>query len=398
MSKKIRKEQKQKERPAGKVQRKRIRHNTAVNQEKHRIDWQPLEPDELGNVADRRIMPVDEAERRYRLQMLAATAVAAEFDDAYWQKMADATPHTLGIVIEVSRGLCRVAVGKDIFVCDLRGILIAEGTGFTNVVAVGDRVLVSNLDDTGHGLVTEVLPRRSGLGRADPFYGHLRQLVAANVDQLLIVAAWREPHIWMQLIDEYLIGAARNHLQAIICVNKVDLAEDETAVHTFLQPYTDLGYALLLTSALTGLGLDELRRCLQGKATVLAGLSGVGKSTLINAIEPSLQLRTGDMSKLKSREGRHTTTQVTMVALPQLGGYVVDTPGIKDMGLLGLHPDDLLNYYPDVAEFAVRCRFRNCRHDAEPGCAVRHALENGRLAPWRFDNYVNLYNQLTSLI
>lgn len=396
MSKKIRKEQKQKERLAGKVQRKRIRHNTAVNQEKHRFDWQPLEPDELGKVADRRIMPVDEAERRYRLQIMAATAVAAEFDDTYWQKLADATPHTLGIVIEVSRGLCRVAVGKDIFICDLRGTLIAEGTGFTNVVAVGDRVLVSNLDDTGHGLVTEVLPRCSGLGRADPFYSHLRQLVAANVDQLLIVAAWREPHIWMQLIDEYLIGAARNNLQAIICVNKVDLAEDETAVRTYLQPYTDLGYALLLTSAVTGLGLDGLRRCLQGKATVLAGLSGVGKSTLINAIEPSLQLRTGEMSKLKSREGRHTTTQVTMVALSQLGGYMVDTPGIKDMGLLGLHPDDLLNYYPDVAEFAVRCRFSDCRHDAEPGCAVRHALENGRLAPWRFNNYVNLYNQLTS--
>ncbi len=393
MSKKNRKEQKQKERTASKP-RKRIRHNTAVNQEKHRFDWQPLEPDELGKVAARRIMPVDEAGRRSRLELLAATAVATEFTDTRWQELADASPHDLGIVVEVSRGLCRAMVHDEIVLCDLRGTLIAEGTGFTNVVAVGDRVLVSNLDGTGHGLVEEVLPRRSGLGRADPYYSHLRQLLAANVDQLLIVAAWREPHIWMQLIDEYLIGAARNNLQAIICINKVDLAEDETAVRAFLQPYTDQGYPLLLSSAVSGLGLDELRQHLRGKATVLAGLSGVGKSTLINALEPSLNLRTGEMSKMKSREGRHTTTQAIMVGLPQLGGYVVDTPGIKDMGLLGLYADELLDFYPDVAEFAVRCRFSDCRHAGEPGCAVQSALKDGRLALWRFENYVNLYAQL----
>ncbi|NHZ72188.1 MAG: GTPase RsgA, partial [Aquificales bacterium] len=215
----------QKQEATDRPQRKTIRHNTAVNQEKHRVDWQPLEPDEDGIVADRRIMPRDETDRRADNVAAMVDAFAGDFDDNYWTEIALETPYLLGVVVEVSRGLCRAEVNGQVIVCDVRGILTAEGTGFTNVIAVGDRVLVS-LHEEERGLIQEVLPRRSGLARADSFDVHLKQILAANVDHVLIVASWRDPQFWPRMVDEYLIGAARNNLDVIICVNKVDLAAD----------------------------------------------------------------------------------------------------------------------------------------------------------------------------
>lgn len=374
-----------------KGRKKVVRHNTAVNQEKHRLDWQPLTPDADGLVADRRIMPRDEHDRREANVAVVQQAFVADFDDGRWQDLADETPFLLGKVVEVSRGLCRAEVEGQVIVCDIRGTLIAEGTGFTNVVAVGDRVLVRPLSDE-RGLVEEVLPRRSGLARADSFYTHLKQIITANVDQLLIVASWREPHIWFQLIDEYLIGAARNNLQATICVNKVDLADSLAEVETAVTPYSQLGYQLIFTSAVSGIGLAELRRYLWGKTTVLAGLSGVGKSSLLTAVEPTLDLRTQTIS-LKRQEGRHTTSQAIMLPFAN-AGYVVDTPGIRDMGLIGLDPDELITYYPDLVDVVGQCRFNNCTHAHEPGCAVKDAVAHGRIADWRHKNYVKLYQQL----
>lgn len=392
-SKKEIQQQQRQEQLAEKGRKKLVRHNTAANQEKHRHDWQPLKPNEIGVVADRRVMPRDEQSRRDRVEWLSAQAIAADYDDARWQAMAEERGFPLGIVVEVSRGLCRVSLNGTVFVCDWRGTLIAEDTGFTNVLAVGDRVLVTT-PTAGHGFVTEVLPRRSGLARADTFHTHLKQVLAANVDQVLVVAAWREPHLWLQLVDEYLIGAARNNLSVIICLNKVDLAEEREEVAELLQPYAELGHRLLFTSAVTGEGLAELTAVIRHKTTVLAGLSGVGKSTLLNAVDPGLHLRTGEVTHMKSKEGRHTTTQATMLPLPQLGGFVVDTPGIKDMGLIGLEAEDLLTYYPEIAPFVLLCRFKNCRHETEPGCMVVAAVEDGRIAPWRLDNYQNLYQRL----
>jgi len=374
-----------------KPSKKLIRHNTAANQEKHRADWLPLAPNELGVVADRRIMPRDERDRRRALEEASAQSIDAAIGEAGWLAAAQASGHRLGVVLEIAKDLCRVAVDGRAVLCDIRGTLTAEGTGFTNIVAVGDRVLIS-LPEADHGWVEQVLQRRSALARPDSFYSHLKQIIAANMDRLLIVASWREPHIWRELIDEYLIAAARNNLDAIICVNKIDLAEDVSECRAAVQAYADLGYHLLFTSAKTGLGVDDLRQVLRGKSTVLAGLSGVGKSSLLSVVQPGLKLRTRAVS-VYSGEGRHTTKQVTMLPLRE-GGYVVDTPGIREMGLHGLYRDELVEYYPEILAASANCRYSDCSHVGEQMCGAKAAVAAGRIAEWRYDNYVKLYGKL----
>ena len=372
-------------------QRKVIRHNTAANQEKHRLDWQPLEPDEDGFVADRRIMPRDEQDRRDGVEQASKQTFQAWLDDAQWQEMAAKTPFQLGVVVEVSRSICRVAIGDEVLVSDIRGILTAEGTGYTNIIAVGDRVLV-RLHAEDRGLIEGVLPRRSGLARADSFNTHLKQIIASNVDQVLIVASWRDPHLWYRMIDEYLIGAARNNLDAVICVNKIDLADSVDEVETAVSPYRDLGYHVILASAEHHIGIEPLRDVIRGRTNVLAGLSGVGKSSLLNELVPGFQLRTKHVS-IKRHEGRHTTTQALMLPLP-FGGYVVDTPGIRDMGVNGMAPDELINHYPDIAAFATQCRFHDCTHSHEPKCGVKTAVSNNDLPAWRLKDYNQIYQKL----
>jgi ribosome biogenesis GTPase len=341
-------------------------------------------------------MPLDERDRREAVEEQSAAALEQTLDDAQWQNMADETPFLLGKVVEVSRGLCRAEVNGETIVCDVRGILTAEGSGYTNILAVGDRVLVQPLADE-RGLVEGVLPRRSGLARTDSYDMHLKQIIAANVDQLLVVAAWLEPKLWLQMIDEYLIGAQRNGLKTAVCLNKIDLAKDMTEIETVAAPYRNLEIPVFLTSAAESHGIAPVRDFLRDQTTVLAGLSGVGKSTLLNAVQPGLQLRTSEVSNLKSREGRHTTTQAVMLPLA-MAGSVVDTPGIKDMGLIGLHPDDLITFYPELADVVGFCRFNDCTHSHEPGCVVKEAVADGRIAQWRYDNYVNLYEILSEAV
>ncbi|HEY4691392.1 MAG TPA: ribosome small subunit-dependent GTPase A [Anaerolineae bacterium] len=377
--------------PKTKPRKKLIRHNTAANQEKHRADWLPLQPNDLGIIPDRRIMPRDERLRRMALEEKSGQAISVDLGEADWQAAAADGPFRLGVVVEIAKDLCRVQVDGRNVLCDIRGTLTAEGAGFINVVAVGDRALLS-LPEPDHGWVEQVLPRRSALARHDSYYNHLKQIIAANMEQVLIVASWRQPHLWRELIDEHLIGAARNNLHAVICINKIDLAQDVAECRAAVQAYADLGYHVIFTSAVTQAGLDALRDVLRDQSTVLAGLSGVGKSSLLSAIQPGFNLPVKSISR-KRGQGRHTTTQAIMLPL-QTGGYVVDTPGIRDLGLRGLYRDELITFYPEILPAAANCRFTDCSHIREDQCGVKAAVAEGRIAGWRYENYLKLYNKL----
>lgn len=340
-----------------------------------------------------RVMRRGEQERRAMVKAQALATLEAVDEDgvaATWEQAT--TSGETGMVVEVSSGLCRVAVNGHVLLCSLRGSLSAEDSGYTNLVAVGDRVTVTVFGGN-RGVIDAVLPRLSALARPDPFYHHLKQIIVANADQLLIVASWLEPPLWPELIDRYLIGAERNRLMPVLCVNKVDLAEDRDKVQRSVKPYLDLGYRVLFASALTGEGIAELRALLQGKASVLAGLSGVGKSTLLAAVHPGLDLRTGSVSTHWGGQGQHTTTQVSLFALGN-DSYVVDTPGIREFAVAGLLPADLLRFYPEIAEVAAQCHFANCSHTHEPGCAVKTALRRGRLSYTRYHNYCRILETL----
>jgi ribosome biogenesis GTPase len=336
-------------------------------------------------------MPRGEQSRRAAV-LAAALSTLADQQPATTASQPDPVETGLrGTVIEVASSQVRVDVDGQTLRCGLRGSLGAEETGETNVVAVGDHVLVTP-DGYGGGAVVRVLPRRSVLARPSTFHTHLKQVIAANVDQLLVVASWCEPTIWLELIDRYLIAAERNNLPALICINKTDLTEDASECHSAAKPYEDIGCRVILTSATRGTGIDELRSVLREKTTVLAGLSGVGKSSLLNAVQPGLQLRTSDVSDFDSA-GRHTTTQVRMLRL-EMGGYVVDTPGVRDIGLVGLRRRDLAAFYPEFAALARRCRFADCTHAREPGCAVREAVRAGELPRSRFETYGKILKDL----
>lgn len=341
--------------------------------------------DELDYELEERVMPRGEAERRRATSQPGQAGTTASTSSIL------APAGQIGQVIEVSQGLCRVQLASRSLICTVRGTLSATDTGFTNVVAVGDEVIVQP-NGAGEGVIEAVRPRRSLLARPDVFYDHLQQVIAANVDQLLIVSAWREPTIWLELIDRYLITAQRNQLPAVICLNKVDLVQDEADCQAALQPYRELGYPLVLTSALTGQGLDELRTVLHQRTTVLTGLSGVGKSSLLAALLPGLQLRIGEVSE-SSGDGRHTTSQATLIRLAS-SGAIIDTPGIREFGLAGLQRRELEQFFPEIAGLSTGCRFKNCSHLTEPDCAVREAEAAGYLAASRYHSYQKIYESL----
>ena len=292
--------------------------------------------DGLDYLQHERIMPLDERDRRRELERGAFGPYDTATDAL---EVGSLTTEGLnGLVISVSAGLCIVDLNGSTLSCSIRGTITSLESGYTNMIAVGDEVVVSE-DGAGRGVVEAVLPRRSALTRPDVFRSHRRQVIAANVEQLLIVSSWREPNIWLELIDRYLIAAERNYLSPIICVNKTDLVEDEAVLEATFQPYRTLGYRLVMTSARANEGIDELRTILRDHSTVVAGLSGTGKSSLLTAIQPGLQLRTGEVNE-HSGEGKHTTTQAVLLRLNE-GGYVVDTPGIREFGLSGLRRQSL---------------------------------------------------------
>jgi ribosome biogenesis GTPase len=381
--------------------RKKSRPNAAPDKPRHK-DWSRYQDDDWdmeGFYEDERVMPKGYEERRKAVNEMINNPNAAQNAETNQSFDSELSEDILqGTVIEVTSGQCKVAVDGDNINCYIRGSLMIQERGYSNVVAVGDYVEVS-VESDGRGVIESVLPRRSVLARtAASFVGKAsgqRQVVAANVDRVLIVASWRKPQFWPELVDRYLIAAERNQLEAVICVNKIDLIEDQAEYEAMLKPYRDLGYIVLATSAKEKIGINTLSEFLSGDVTVLAGLSGAGKSSLLSVVQPGLDLKAlkvGERGKNKN-QGRHSTRMSTYYPL-NVGGAVIDTPGIRDFGLTGLSRDEIKMFYPEFTRLAAECSFRDCLHLHEPDCAVRRGVGNGVVSQLRYENYAKIVDSI----
>ncbi len=242
-------------------------------------------------------------------------------------------------------------------------------------------------------MIEAVAERRTRLSRPAVGATSKEHLIAANVDQVLVVVAAKEPPIRFAFIDRVLVAAERGGMKPAICLNKTDLDAGGAAVES-VRVYERIGYPLFPVSAEARSGLVSLREFLQGRITVLAGHSGVGKSSILTAIQPNLHLRTGDLSE-KTGKGRHTTTSASLLPL-DFGGWVVDTPGIRAFGLAGVEPAGLAHHYPEMRPHIDRCRYRGCTHTHEPECAVKAALEKGLVSAVRYESYRKIVESISA--
>ncbi|MBI3097417.1 MAG: ribosome small subunit-dependent GTPase A [Planctomycetes bacterium] len=286
----------------------------------------------------------------------------------------------------------RVKVGEIEYLCELRGNLRKARENRTSPVAVGDEVEIIP-GAGGDATIHAVLPRRSRLSRPDVGRAEREQIIVSNVDQAITVTSIVDPRVESTTLDRCLLLAETNDLPVLLCINKTDLSPREE-VERLASRYAALGYQILLTSAVRSEGIDRMRELMQGRTSVLFGPSGVGKSTLLNAIEPGLGKKVGDLSERRG-SGKHTTTAIELHPVGR-DGFVADTPGQDAFELWRIPRGVLRDYFPEFAEFQARCRFTDCRHDAEPGCAVRAAAADGRITPERFSSYLSILTSLDS--
>jgi ribosome biogenesis GTPase len=298
-----------------------------------------------------------------------------------------------GLIIRSQSGFFTVKTDSGTLTCQLRGRL-KRGKHVGDIAAVGDRVLVTcqTRENTGLseavGSIETVEPRTRSLVRLDPRpQGVYQQVILANPDQAVFVFACARPAPHLRMLDRYLVIAGRQSLPAIIVANKIDLVGRTQAAEMF-GFYPAIGYPVIYCCARTGEGVDELHQQLKGKISALAGPSGVGKSSLLNAVQPGLGLAVREISAA-SQKGRHTTTVRQLLPL-EGGGYVADTPGMRSLALWDTEPEELDGYFPELAPLVAQCQFSDCNHKTEPGCAVRAAVEAGLVRPERYDSYLRL--------
>jgi len=309
---------------------------------------------------------------------------------------ADAPDRVEGIVTRSTGSWYDVRVGEQTIASRVRGKfrLEQEEADQTNPVAVGDRVTLRINEDDDTGLIVKIHERRTKLSRrAAGRRAEQEHVLVANVDAAWTVQAVRMPKLNPGFIDRFLISAEMFDVPAGIILNKIDLLDDDREeIESIVTIYENLGYPVLRTSATEGRGLDALREQLADRINVVAGPSGAGKSSLLNAIEPGLDVETGEVSQ-KTLKGKHTTTFAELHPLSG-GGFVVDTPGIREFGLLELHPADLAHFFVEFVPYLDDCKFQDCTHDHEPGCAVKDAVDRGEIHPQRYGSYLNILDSL----
>lgn len=273
--------------------------------------------------------------------------------------------------------------------CRIRGRLRLKGVRSTNPVVVGDEV-ACEADEGGDYVIADILPRRNYVIRRASNLSKESHIIAANVDQALLMASLRSPETPTEFVDRFLVTCEAYKVPVTILLSKLDL-QDAEAVAEFRAVYEGAGYRVLEVSVREGRGVEEVRELLAGRTTLVSGNSGVGKSTLIQAIDPSLDIRTGEISE-SHYKGRHTTTFSTMYPLAG-GGAVIDTPGIKGFGLIDIDEAELWHYFPEMMRVAPACRFYNCTHTHEPGCAVTEAVKAGEIAWPRYESYLKIRDE-----
>ncbi len=309
-------------------------------------------------------------------------------------------PELEGMVIKAHGGFYYVKTPAGQTICRLRGTL-KQAAWESDLIAVGDHVKMMQTEPR-QAVIVEVLPRRTVLSRQATLpkgkrpigWTEREQVLVANPDQAVFVFAVREPEPRLQMLDRFLVAAERAGIEILICANKVDLLANDQDPRQVFGLYQEIGYEVLYTSALTGEGVDELRERLRNKLSVLAGPSGVGKSSLLNTMQPGLGLKVREVSQAVGK-GRHTTIVPELFEL-EVGGYVADTPGLKFFSLWDIVPEELEGYFPKIAQFAPNCRYPGCSHLHEPACAVIAAVERGEIHLARYESYQLLYKDLAS--
>ncbi|WP_276348808.1 ribosome small subunit-dependent GTPase A [Daejeonella sp. JGW-45] len=276
--------------------------------------------------------------------------------------------------------------------CRIKGKFRTLGIKTTNPVAVGDHVDIELEPDLGTGLISYLHPRKNYIIRKSVNLSKQAQILAANLDQTFLIVTLASPRTSLGFIDRFLVTAEAYHVPAKLIFNKLDLFSDEglDVLTEYQAIYEKAGYPCYSVSATEQTNLDQVRELLKDQVTLVSGHSGVGKSTLINALLPGFQLKTGDISDW-SDKGKHTTTFAEMFKLP-FGGYLIDTPGIRELGIFDIEKQDLGRLFPEIRGLMSNCKFHNCRHINEPGCAVLKALENGEIEPSRYDSYLSIYH------
>lgn len=276
--------------------------------------------------------------------------------------------------------------------CRLKGVFRLDESKEkdSNPVAVGDKVLIEKGDSDDSWVIAEIEPRHNYIVRSSPKHRGARQIIAANIDQCVLVVTMANPRTSSGFIDRFLLTAEAYHIPVVLVFNKHDLLDGKTQrKQDFLAGiYAAIGYTTLFTSSVTGTGLPELKDVLHNKVSLLSGHSGVGKSSLMNALQPGLNLRTNQISSF-SGKGMHTTTFAEMHPLT-FGGAIIDTPGIREFGIMDFRPEEISHYFVEFRPYIAQCRFNNCLHENEPGCAVKQAYAEGKISEERFGNYLNI--------
>jgi len=286
-----------------------------------------------------------------------------------------------------------LAEDGSVYQCRIKGKFRTRDIKTTNPVAVGDRVTIAPEPEQSTAVITQLHDRENYMIRKSVNLSKQAQIIAANIDQALLVVTLASPFTSLGFIDRFLVTAEAYAIPAGLIFNKLDLfsAEGLDVLHEYEAIYSAIGYSCYETSALEGTNLEIIKQVLKDKTTLISGHSGVGKSTLINALNPAAGQRTADISDW-SDKGRHTTTFAEMIPLP-FGGQLIDTPGIRELGIIDIEQQELGHFFPEMRELMNDCRFNDCRHINEPGCAVLAALEEGHIAPSRYESYLSIYHK-----